>query len=238
MRVWCSAPHPGAKLRATRRSPVTLEVDAVDPATRTGWSALVRGRAEEITGFDAPAVRQLRELPLDPWAGNKPVWMRIEPAVVTGRRLAPSASATSAPTADVERPAFIVASDPPQIRIRRIDDRRGRLRHRRAATFEAVDEASVPVAMAGYDADVTSLSAEVTVELAPMPGAERVDATGKLLSALAEWAVVDGLRELVLRGDRRDPMFAEVLEASSLPWTRFEVGNSTTANLGPAPPMP
>jgi nitroimidazol reductase NimA-like FMN-containing flavoprotein (pyridoxamine 5'-phosphate oxidase superfamily) len=222
---------PGAKLRAAQRSPVTLEVDAVDPATRTGWSVLVRGRAEEITRFDAPAVRQLRELPLDPWAGNKPVWMRIEPTVVTGRRLAPFAAGQPATTAVREPPPFVVASDPPQIRIRRIDDRRGRLRHRRAAVYEAVDEAGVRVAVAGYDADVTSPTAEVTVELAPMSGVERVDAGGELLRALAAWAVVDGLRDLVLRGDRRDPMFVEVLEASSLPWTRVEVGNAATATL-------
>ena len=78
---------PGSKLRAARRSQVTFQVDVSDPGTRTGWSVMVRGRAEEITRFDAPAVRELLELPVDPWAGEKPVWMRIVGSVVTGRRL-------------------------------------------------------------------------------------------------------------------------------------------------------
>ena len=81
----------GTKLDAAiRGSRVAFEIDGADPATRTGWSVLVRGEAVEVT---APAeLARLRKLPLHPWApGAKPHYVRILPAAVTGRRIcAPS----------------------------------------------------------------------------------------------------------------------------------------------------
>jgi nitroimidazol reductase NimA-like FMN-containing flavoprotein (pyridoxamine 5'-phosphate oxidase superfamily) len=77
----------GTKLTAAERGQITLEADYLDPATRRGWSVMVRGRAEEITEQDSATVRALRAIDLHPWAGDKPIWVRITPDVVSGRRL-------------------------------------------------------------------------------------------------------------------------------------------------------
>jgi uncharacterized protein len=77
----------GTKLDAAcRGSRVAFEIDGTDTAARTGWSVLVRGEAIEVTG---PAeLARLRKLPLDPWApGAKTHYVRILPAVLTGRRI-------------------------------------------------------------------------------------------------------------------------------------------------------
>ena len=81
----------GTKLdTACRGSRVAFEVDGADAAAHTGWSVVVRGEAVEVTG---PAeLARLRKLPLQPWApGAKTHYVRILPAVLTGRRIvAPS----------------------------------------------------------------------------------------------------------------------------------------------------
>jgi hypothetical protein len=41
--------HPGTKLSAAGHANVTFEVDEIDRRTRSGWSVLVRGLAEEVT---------------------------------------------------------------------------------------------------------------------------------------------------------------------------------------------
>jgi hypothetical protein len=75
----------GAKLDAGRGSRVAFEVDGTDAATGGGWSVLVRGEAVEVTG---PAeLHRPRGLPLRPLApGAKRRYVRILPALVTGRR--------------------------------------------------------------------------------------------------------------------------------------------------------
>lgn len=78
---------PGSKLRGlVRSSAVCFEADAGDPATHTGWSVMVKGRAVELTrGDDVAAVAKL---PLEYWAeGEKGHWIQIEPTAVTGRRI-------------------------------------------------------------------------------------------------------------------------------------------------------
>jgi len=77
----------GTKLdAAVRGSRVAFEVDGADPAARTGWSLLVRGEAIEVT--DPAELARLRALRLDPWApGAKTHYVRILPAVLTGRRI-------------------------------------------------------------------------------------------------------------------------------------------------------
>lgn len=78
---------PGTKLRGLLRSPaVCYEVDGVDPADASGWSVLVKGRAEQIRNPDQ--LRAVARLPLRPWTlGDKVHWIRIVPAEVTGRRI-------------------------------------------------------------------------------------------------------------------------------------------------------
>ena len=77
----------GTKLDAAcRGSRVAFEIDGTDAAHRTGWSVLVRGEAIEVTG--AAELARLRKLPLNPWApGAKTHYVRILPAVLTGRRI-------------------------------------------------------------------------------------------------------------------------------------------------------
>jgi uncharacterized protein len=77
----------GTKLSAAslgRR--VSFEVDRADPATRTGWSVLVRGEAVEVT--DRAELTRLRALPLQAWApGARDHYVRILPSALTGRQI-------------------------------------------------------------------------------------------------------------------------------------------------------
>jgi nitroimidazol reductase NimA-like FMN-containing flavoprotein (pyridoxamine 5'-phosphate oxidase superfamily) len=84
----------GTKLDAAcRGSRVAFEIDGADATAHTGWSVLVRGEAIEVTS--QAELARLRKLPLDPWApGVKTHYVRILPAVLTGRRiLAPGGAA-------------------------------------------------------------------------------------------------------------------------------------------------
>lgn len=80
----------GTKLDAAiKGARVAFEIDGIDAATRTGWSVLVRGEAVEVT--DPAELARLGKLPLDPWApGAKNHYIRILPAVLTGRRISAS----------------------------------------------------------------------------------------------------------------------------------------------------
>ncbi|MEU0333868.1 pyridoxamine 5'-phosphate oxidase family protein [Streptomyces sp. NPDC006193] len=66
---------------------VAFEVDRVDDALSQGWSVVVRGVAETVTGPDA--VRSLAERAYSaPWAGGeRDVWVRIGVTALTGRRI-------------------------------------------------------------------------------------------------------------------------------------------------------
>ena len=70
---------------------VTFEVDQIDAATRSGWSVLVRGLAEEVTdAHREDLVARTRASGASPWApGERGRWMRIIPHSVTGRRIVP-----------------------------------------------------------------------------------------------------------------------------------------------------
>ena len=78
----------GTKLHAAGRgSRVCFEVDRADAAAHTGWSVIVRGEITEVT--DRAELERLRELPLQAWApGVRDRYVRILPAVLTGRRIA------------------------------------------------------------------------------------------------------------------------------------------------------
>jgi Pyridoxamine 5'-phosphate oxidase len=65
-----------------------LEVDESRSLVHSGWSVLVRGRAELVT--DEADLAHLRAGPLRPWAeGARSSWVRIVLDVVSGRRIAP-----------------------------------------------------------------------------------------------------------------------------------------------------
>ncbi len=73
---------PGAKLDAIRGRSVSFQVDFVDPFHRTGWSVLLHGVADVVTGATPEHVH------VESWSeGSKPHWIRIEPTRVSGRRI-------------------------------------------------------------------------------------------------------------------------------------------------------
>jgi hypothetical protein len=64
---------------------VAFEIDGYEPDDRTAWSVVVKGHARQIERMQE--VFDAEDLPLFPWlAWDKPNFVRIEPAVVTGRR--------------------------------------------------------------------------------------------------------------------------------------------------------
>lgn len=71
---------------------VAFELDDLDLTTRTGWSVVVRGRAEVVEDEDAASYEKW----LDSWAvqgGDRTTWVRIVADEVSGRRLGPRADA-------------------------------------------------------------------------------------------------------------------------------------------------
>lgn len=76
----------GELLDAVHRQPVTFEADHGDADTRTGWSVIIRGTAEEIWRTDELDVA--RETGLRPWApGARDHYVRVIPKSITGRRI-------------------------------------------------------------------------------------------------------------------------------------------------------
>lgn len=77
----------GTKLDiASHGDRVAFEVDQIDEATGSAWSVLIRGEAIEVT--DELELDRLSQLPLRPLApGPKSHFVRILPAVITGRRI-------------------------------------------------------------------------------------------------------------------------------------------------------
>jgi hypothetical protein len=78
----------GTKLGAAMEgSVVAFEVDQFDADRRTGWSVLIKGRAELVT--ESPLQTRLRTAALRPWPNQvaRPEWVVIRPDIVTGRRL-------------------------------------------------------------------------------------------------------------------------------------------------------
>lgn len=78
---------PGLKLGFMPGARVAFEVDGWDPRTGIGWSVVVKGVAEDVTG-DVGRPGSLRaSLVLEPVApGEKWNWIAIFPAEVSGRR--------------------------------------------------------------------------------------------------------------------------------------------------------
>ncbi|MFJ4682929.1 helix-turn-helix domain-containing protein [Streptomyces sp. NPDC091377] len=83
--VFRTADGATPSLAAGRR--VAFEVDRIDDAFSQGWSVLVRGRGEAVTGTDD--TRRLAEAAYsEPWAGNgRDLWIRVDAQVITGRRI-------------------------------------------------------------------------------------------------------------------------------------------------------
>jgi uncharacterized protein len=78
----------GSKLTAAAgQESAVFEADYYDAISRTGWSVLLNGRAEEV--YDEADVQALENLGLAPWpdAVDRPYWIRIRPISITGRRV-------------------------------------------------------------------------------------------------------------------------------------------------------
>jgi uncharacterized protein len=81
----------GGKLTAAiRQAVVAFQADDLDPVVRSGWSVTVVGRCEEVT--DARDIARLGRLGLESWApGARNYFIRIVPAIVSGRKLSGTA---------------------------------------------------------------------------------------------------------------------------------------------------
>ncbi len=89
----------GSKLHAVlQAAEAAFEIDGIDDGSRTGWSVIVRGVAEEVT--NSTDTRRLDAIGLAPWApGRKRRWVRIRAWTVSGRRIVLSSRAAARPTA-------------------------------------------------------------------------------------------------------------------------------------------
>lgn len=76
----------GGKLNALRDDDrVSFEVDGVDADNDDAWSVVIRGSARPVTNQYEEI--EVVELGVTPWQhGPKPVFVRVTPDVVTGRR--------------------------------------------------------------------------------------------------------------------------------------------------------
>jgi nitroimidazol reductase NimA-like FMN-containing flavoprotein (pyridoxamine 5'-phosphate oxidase superfamily) len=83
--------RPGTILRAATHANVTFEVDEIDRRTRSGWSVLVRGQAEEVGDeHRADLVARTHRTGVEPWApGEHGNWLRLIVHDVSGRRIVP-----------------------------------------------------------------------------------------------------------------------------------------------------
>ncbi|WP_046733254.1 helix-turn-helix domain-containing protein [Streptomyces humi] len=83
--VYRTAPGTTPALAAGHR--VAFETDRIDDTFSEGWSVLVQGRAHTVTEPDE-IHRLTASAHSTPWAGGRrDLWMRVEPDVVTGRRI-------------------------------------------------------------------------------------------------------------------------------------------------------
>jgi nitroimidazol reductase NimA-like FMN-containing flavoprotein (pyridoxamine 5'-phosphate oxidase superfamily) len=78
---------PGTKLDVVPSTLVAFEVDSWEPDLGTGWSVVVKGRAEEVTANPGRTAEHLRRARVHPVApGDRWHWLAISPSEVTGRR--------------------------------------------------------------------------------------------------------------------------------------------------------
>jgi uncharacterized protein len=81
----------GTRLSEAHHHNVAFEVDHLDPVTRTGWSVLIRGMAEDIAARRPDTVTaRTQSLGFQSWTDDASWHVRIIPAFVTGRRIVPA----------------------------------------------------------------------------------------------------------------------------------------------------
>jgi uncharacterized protein len=78
----------GSVLTKASLTEVAFEVDHVDGSSRTGWSVLVKGQADDIGDAIDQTSERLRRLALITWApGQRDRWFVVRPRQISGRRL-------------------------------------------------------------------------------------------------------------------------------------------------------
>jgi hypothetical protein len=78
----------GTKLTGVLLGELVFEVDHIDVESRSGWSVVVHGRAEDISHFDGPTLTAEAGVP---WTtGPKDALVRVAMESVTGRRVTPA----------------------------------------------------------------------------------------------------------------------------------------------------
>lgn len=83
---------------------VAFEVDELVRPARLGWSVLVTGTAEAVRDEAEP--RRLEGTRLASWVGgDRPLWIRIRPDKVTGRRILPHGAPPPSPPAEGDHEA-------------------------------------------------------------------------------------------------------------------------------------
>jgi len=84
--VFRTAPY-GVLGRYAWHGLVAFEVDHADPATRTGWSVVVRGEGDLVEGEEELALIRAFHNP-QPWApGSRLLYVRLAWDEITGRRV-------------------------------------------------------------------------------------------------------------------------------------------------------
>ena len=78
---------PGTKLDHVPKAALAFEVDDWDPKLRIGWSVVIKGLAEDVTGNLGRTAEHIRRVPVHPVApGEFSHWIAILPSEVSGRR--------------------------------------------------------------------------------------------------------------------------------------------------------
>ena len=77
----------GQKLSDSDSRPVCFEIDSWNQSTRTGWSVILQGIAEEVTSWAEK--EQLEQIGLYPWTNEvfRRRWVRVRPTEITGRKI-------------------------------------------------------------------------------------------------------------------------------------------------------
>lgn len=84
---------------------VAFEADDLDPATASGWSVVVTGRATRVT--DPDQIARYRNVPLRPWApGERDQFLTITIEMLEGRRVSRPAE-SSDPGASQSTPVSV-----------------------------------------------------------------------------------------------------------------------------------
>jgi nitroimidazol reductase NimA-like FMN-containing flavoprotein (pyridoxamine 5'-phosphate oxidase superfamily) len=76
--------NEGRKMRSAGAGEVAFEVDSVEAEAHAGWSVVLHGEPEDVTGTVEPDADTVQ-----PWAGRKEFLVRITPRSITGRRVVP-----------------------------------------------------------------------------------------------------------------------------------------------------